>query len=148
MMPMKPCTGTMDNVTDVLVRIIDYTERRRDVLTRNIFDYCQDGFCPQDLPEAEFAERMTEAISEHMRSERLLFCDSEHIEFRDGGSFVIHPVVDHAAGELLRSSVSDYLRSQIQKLSENLMNNRIAAELLRHQQQRDSLYPCAKAEKN
>ncbi len=148
MMPMKPCTDTIDNVTDVLSRIIDYTERRRDVLTRNIFDYSQEGFYPQDLPEAEFAERMTEAITEHLRSERLMFCDSEHIQFGDGSGFVIHPVTDHAAKQLLGSSVSDYLRSQIQKLSENLMNNRIAAELLRHQQQRDVLEPCGQAEKN
>lgn len=148
MMLTRTCTDTIDNVTDVLVRIINYTERRRDVLTRNIFDYSQEGFCPQDLPEAEFAERMTEAITEHLRSERLMFCDSEHIQFSDGSDFVIHPVTDHAAQKLLGASVSDYLRSQIQKLSENLMNNRIAAELLRHQQSRDVLQTCSKAEKN
>jgi hypothetical protein len=145
---MKPGTATMDNITEVLHRIIDYTERRRDVLTRNIFDFRQDNYCPHDLPESEFALRMTEAISEHVRSERLLFCDSDHVRFHGGGDFEIEPVPDSAARDLMHNSISDYLKLQIQKLSENLMNNRIAAELLRHQQQRLSVYPCGNAEKN
>lgn len=145
---MKPDTETLDNISEVLLRIIEYTERRRDVLTRNIFDYRRDNYCPQDLPESEFALRMTEAVSEHVRSERLLFCDSDHIRFQSGGVFDIDPVPDDAAKDLLNSSVRDYLKLQIQKLSENLMNNRIAAELLRHQQRRYSVYPCSNAEKN
>ena len=145
---MKIETETIDNITEVLLRIIDYTERRRDVLTRNIFDYRRDNYSPQDLPESEFALRMTEAISEHICSERLLFCDSEHIQFYGNGVFEIQPVPDPAAKDLLHRNVRDYLKLQIQKLSENLMNNRIAAELLRHQQQRHSVYPCSNAEKN
>jgi hypothetical protein len=145
---MKPGTQRIDNITEVLLRIIDYTERRRDVLTRNIFDYRRANYCPQDLPESEFALRMTEAVSEHIRSERLLFCDSDHIRFHGGGVFEIQPVLDTAAKDLLHSNIRDYLKLQIQKLSENLMNNRIAAELLRHQQQRHSVYPCSNAEKN
>lgn len=145
---MKTETQTIDNITEVLLRIIDYTERRRDVLTRNIFDYRTDNFCPQDLPETEFAQRMTEAVSEHLRSARLLFCDSDHIRFGGGGVFEISPVADEKSQALLRTSVRDYLKHQIQKLSENLMNNRIAAELLRHQQQRRSVYSCGSAEKN
>ncbi len=145
---MKAETQTLDNITEVLVRIIDYTERRRDVLTRNIFDYRSDGFCPQDLPESEFAQRMTEAVGEHLRSSRLMFCDSDHIRFAGGGMFEISPVADEQSRTMLRTSVRDYLKHQIQKLSENLMNNRIAAELLRHQQQRHTVYPCGSAEKN
>lgn len=145
---MKTETQIIDNVTEVLVRIIDYTERRRDVLTRNIFDYREENFNPQDLPETEFAHRMTEAVSEHMRSERLLFCDSENVQFYSSGEFDIQPVSDVKAKDILHSNVHDYLKLQIQKLSENLMNNRIAAELLRHQQQRHSVYPRSNAEKN
>jgi len=58
-------------------------------------------------------------------------------------------VMDTQAKELLRDNVREYLKLQIDKLSENLMNNRIAADLLRHQQQQcHSAYLCAKAEKN
>ncbi len=145
---MKTEPEIMDNITELLLRIIDYTERRRDILTRNIFDYRQENYCPRDLPEAEFALRMTEAVSEHVRSDRLLFCDSEHIQFHHGGGFDIQPIADSQAKNLLNNNVHDYLKLQIQKLSENLMNNRIAAELLRHQQSRHSEYPCAKLEKN
>lgn len=146
---MKPHGQTTDNITEVLVRIIEYTEQRRDVLTRNIFDYHRENFYPQDMPEAEFAQRMTEAVSEHLRSERLMFRDSNHVQFQAGGAFNIQPVKDVQAQELLHGNVRDYLKFQVHKLSENLMNNRIAAELLRHQQQRHcSVHPCIKAEKN
>ena len=146
---MKPHLQATDNITEVLRRIVDYTEQRRDVLTRNIFDYHQDNFCPKDMPEAEFAQRMTEAVSEHLCSQRLMFCDSDHIQFQSGGVFEIQPVMDTQAKELLRDNVREYLKLQVDKLSENLMNNRIAADLLRHQQQQcHSAYLCAKAEKN
>lgn len=133
---MKPENLWKDNITEVLIRIIDFTEKRRDILTRNIFDCHQQGFLPQDLPEAEFAHQMTQAISEHMRSNRLIFCDSDHIHFGAGRSFEITPVLDADSQKLLQRNLKDYLKHQIQKLSENLLNNRIATELLRHQQQR------------
>lgn len=133
---MKAENPWKDNVTEVLMRIIDYTEKRRDILTRNIFDFHNDGFLPQDLPESEFACQMTQAISEHLRTARLVFCDSAHIRFGNGRAFDILPVPDAQSQKLLKTNVKDYLKLQIQKLSENLMNNRIATELLRHQQQR------------
>jgi hypothetical protein len=36
------------------------------------------------------------------------------------------------AHHLLRNNPTQYLKVQIQKLSENLLNNRLAAELLAH----------------
>ena len=78
---MKLSTTTIDNISEILTRIIEFTDRRRDILTRNLFDYNTEGFEPKDLPVCEFAECMTQAVSEHVHSKRLLFCDKKHVSF-------------------------------------------------------------------
>ena len=135
---MKLSTTTIDNITEVLTRIVEFTDRRRDVLTRNLFDYQTADFLPKDLPVCQFAECMTEAVSEHIRSKRLLLCDRKNVSFGEAGSFDVDPIVDSKAKDLLKSNTKDYLQMQIRKLSENLMNNRIAVELLKQKQQRSS----------
>ena len=135
---MKLTTTTIDNITEVLTRIVEFTDRRRDVLTRNLFDYQTAEFQPKDLPVCEFAECMTEALSEHIRSKRLLLCDRENVSFGEAGSFDVDPIIDPKAKKLLKTNTKDYLQMQIRKLSENLMNNRIAVELLKQKQQRSS----------
>jgi len=134
---MKVSTTTIDNITEVLARIIEFTERRREILTRNIFDYKTSDFQPKDLPVCEFAECMTEAVTEHLRSQRLLWCDRDNVIFGEKGSFDALPVVDAEAAHLLNTDTKQYLQMQIHKLSENLMNNRIAVELLKQKRQRD-----------
>ena len=135
---MKLSTTTIDNITEVLTRIVEFTDRRRDVLTRNLFDYQTAGFQPKDLPVCEFAECMTEAVSEHIRSKRLLLCDRENVSFGEEGSFDVDPIIDSKANNLLKTNTKDYLQMQIHKLSENLMNNRIAVELLKQKRQKSS----------
>ena len=136
---MKVTSTTIDNITEILTRIIEFTDRRRDVLTRNLFDYKTTNFVPKDLPVCEFAECMTEAVSEHLRSQRLLMCDRDNVRFEAEGAFVTQPVVDHHAENLLQTDTKQYLQMQINKLSENLMNNRIAVELLKQKQANGAL---------
>ena len=133
---MKLSTTTIDNISEILTRIIEFTDRRRDILTRNLFDYNTEGFEPKDLPVCEFAECMTQAVSEHVHSKRLLFCDNKHVSFGESGMFDVAPVTDEEAVKLLKINTKGYLQMQIDKLSENLMNNRIAVELLKQKQQR------------
>jgi hypothetical protein len=135
---MKLTSTTIDNITEVLTRIVEFTDRRRDILTRNLFDYQAAEFQPKDLPVCQFAECMTEAVSEHIRSKRLLLCDRENVSFGEAGSFDVDPIIDSKAKKLLKTNTKDYLQMQIRKLSENLMNNRIAVELLKQKQQRSS----------
>ena len=132
---MKVTSTTIDNITEVLTRIVEFTERRRQVLTRNLFDYKNDGFRPHDMPVTEFSSCMTQAVTEYVRSDRLLLCDREHIRFGEGGCFDADPVIDSQAEKLLTSDLKQYLQMQIHKLSENLMNNRVAVELLKQKQQ-------------
>ena len=134
---MKVTSKTsIDNITEVLTRIIEFTDRRRDLLTRNLFDYKNSDFRPKDLPVLEFADCMTEAVTEHLRSNRLLMCDRPNVRFGADGIFDALPVVDDKAEKLLNTNTKEYLQLQIHKLSENLMNNRIAVELLKQKQRR------------
>lgn len=128
---MDVASTTRENITEVLTQILAFTERRKEILTRNIVDFRTDDFVPQDLPAGEFARCMTRALAEHLCRNRLLFCDSSHVRFESNGAFSIDPVPDPKALDLLQTDPRQYVQIQIQKLSENMMNNRIAAQLLR-----------------
>ena len=123
-----------DNVTELLAKVIDFTECRHQFLIQNIIDVNAAGFVPKDLDVEEFADLMLLAISEHLRSERLLLCDSENIKFGPDGAFASSPIVDQEAKLLFEKDIRSYLELQIEKLSENLLNNRVATELLRQKQ--------------
>lgn len=129
---MNTTTEKTENITDLLLQILAFTEQRKEILTRNIFDRCQPGFIPQDLPTAEFAQCLTDALREHLCRNRLLFCDSSHVRFEANGLLATAPLPDSESHRLLHSNPPQYLTLQIQKLSENLLNNRITAELLAH----------------
>ena len=119
-----------DNIAELLAKIIEFTERRHRILTHNIEAVETPGFVPGDLDVAEFADLITEAVSEHVRSKRLLLRDSENVKFGPGGSFETIPIVDDYAKWLFENDTEKYLKLQIDKLSENLINKRTAAELL------------------
>ncbi|UCE99836.1 MAG: hypothetical protein JSV82_01870 [Planctomycetota bacterium] len=125
---------TTDNISELLLKILEFTQSRQKVLIENIKKiYCFD-FVPKDLAVDEFCCQMSGAIVEHLRSQRLLFSDTENIKFGSGGSFEAIPSVDTYAEELLEEDKDEYLRLQIDKLLENSLNQRIAAELLRQRQ--------------
>lgn len=128
---MDVAATTTENINEVLNCILEFTERRKEVLSRNIFDFRVIGFVPMDLPSAEFAQCMTRALTEYFCRNRLLFCDTSHVQFGPNGKFRTDPVPDEQAMDLLNKNQSQYIQNQIRKLSENLLNNRIAAELIR-----------------
>jgi flagellar basal body rod protein FlgB len=130
---------TTDNITEVLTKIVDFTERRSQVLTANILNVETRGFVAKDLDVDGFAELMAQAVSEHMHSRRLLLCDSETIKFGEGGSFEAVPVVDEQGQLLFERDKETFLQLQIDKLSENLVNNRIATEFLIQQQNKKQI---------
>ena len=129
---------TTDNITEVLDKILEFTKRRDRVLIQNIKEVHTKGFVPKDLDVMEFAELMSFAITEYIRSERLLLRDTENLKFGAEGSFETLPIVDEYAKEILERDTKKYLEIQIKKLSENLINNKVAIELLEHKQCRSS----------
>ena len=123
---------TTDNITEVLEKIIKFTERRNHLLMCNIEDVDDEDFVPMDLDVEDFAELMTTAVGEHIQSQRLLLCDSKTIRFGRGGSFECAPIVDEEALVLLERDPNEYICHQIRKLSENFINHKTATELLEH----------------
>jgi flagellar basal body rod protein FlgB len=124
----------IDNITELLVKIIEFTQTRQKVLTQNINNIYNPRFVPKDLLVDEFSDLMNDAIDEHIRSYRLVLRDTENIKFGVSGSFDAKPVEDKYAKELLEEDRDEYIELQINKLVENSLNQRIAAELLRQRQ--------------
>ncbi|MHC4489257.1 MAG: hypothetical protein ACYS9C_07625 [Planctomycetota bacterium] len=120
-----------DNIAEILVKIIEFTETRQKILTRNITNIHDPGFVPKDLAVDEFSNSLNNAIDEHIRNQRLVLRDTENVKFGVSGSFIVKPLVDECGKELLEESRDEYLELQINKLSENSLNQRVAAELLR-----------------
>ena len=120
-----------DNITEILVKIIEFTETRQKILTRNITNIHDPGFVPKDLAVDEFSNSLNNAIDEHIRNQRLVLRDTENVKFGVSGSFEVKTLVDECGKELLEESRDEYLELQINKLSENSLNQRVAAELLR-----------------
>ncbi len=129
-----------DNITDVLVKIIRFTRIRQKVLTRNINCATRRDYIPYDLPVKEFCTALDRAVAEHVRRGRLLLRDSGNVAFEPGGDFRVEPVVDRFAAELLKRDVDRYLELQLNKLMENALNQRIAAELLRYKRGLASIF--------
>lgn len=125
---------TTDNISELLVKIIEFTQGRQEILTENINNIHSSDFVPRDLAVDEFCRQLIGAIGEHVRSRRLLLCDTENIKFGAAGSFEAIPTVDKYAKELLEENKDEYFRLQMNRLLENSLNQRIAAELLRQRQ--------------
>jgi flagellar basal body rod protein FlgB len=123
-----------DNVSELLVKILEFTRARHEVLVENIDDMYNPDFLPKDLDVEQFAELMDEAIDEHQLCGRLRLRDTRYIKFGENGRFEVHVVVDEDAKELLEQNVKDYVKLQKNKLKENLVNYRLAREILKQKQ--------------
>ncbi len=124
-----------DNITEILVKIIEFTHNRQKILTQNITNVNNPGFVPKELAVEEFSNLLNNALEEHIRNQRLILRDTENIKFGVSGSFEVKPMADKHSKELLEKNRDKYLELQINKLLENSLNQRVAAELLRQKQQ-------------
>jgi hypothetical protein len=131
---MNLSTIATDNITEVLLKIIEFTQTRQKILIQNINAMHTAGFVPKDLPADEFAKLMCFAVNEHLHSQRLVLRDGPNVKFGAGGSFEANALIDEEAKRLFEQDRDEYLRCQISKLLENSLNQRIATELLRQKQ--------------
>jgi len=129
-----------DNITELLVKVIEFTQTRQEILTQNINNAHSPWFVPKDLEADKFSELLNNAIDEHTRSQRLLLIDTESIKFGTNGSLKVKPVADKYAKELLEENRDEYLRLQTDRLLENSLNQRVAAELLKQKQGMISIF--------
>jgi len=124
-----------DNITELLIKVIEFTQTRQKILARNINNIDCPGFVPKDLAVKEFCDLLHNAINEHITNRRPVLSDSENIKFGISGNFDTKPLIDKYAKELLEENQDEYLALQINKLLENSLNQRVAAELLRQKQE-------------
>jgi flagellar basal body rod protein FlgB len=137
---MKIASLITDNITELLVKIIEFTRTRHKILARNISEISSLGFVPQDLVADEFSDLLNSAIDEHIASRRLVLRDTENVKFGIGGSFEVKPTVDKYAKDLLDENRDEYIELQKNKLLENTINQRVAAELLKQKQGLTSVF--------
>ena len=123
-----------DNITEILVKIIEFTHIRQKILTKNIINVNNPKYEPKELAVNEFSDLLNNAIDEHVQNQRLILCDTENIKFGISGSFEIKPVVDEYSKKLRVKKRNEYLKLQINRLLENSLNQRVATELLRLKQ--------------
>jgi flagellar basal body rod protein FlgB len=129
-----------DNITELLVKIIEFTHTRQKILTKNINNIHSSGFVPKDLAVGEFSDLMNRAVDEHILNQRLVLLDTENIKFGNAGTFYTKPIADKCAKKLLEENPDEYLELQTDKLLENSLNQRVAAELLRQKQGMVSIF--------
>ena len=134
-----PSTIT-DNITEVLVKIIEFTQTRQKILIQNINNiHCCD-FVPQDMAVDEFSTLLNRAVDEHIQNHRLLLCDTENVKFGEAGNFEVKTLTDEHAKELLEENHDRYIELQVDKLLENSFNQRVAAELLKKKEGMISIF--------
>jgi len=132
---MKTSTITNDNVTEILNKIVDFTDRRNTVITDNILNVNSDNYTPRDLDAKGFAELMASALSEHLINDRIVLVDNENFKFGNDGFFQAEPVTDQQALELKQADSREYLNYQLKKLAENRLNKKVACQLIKQKQQ-------------
>ncbi|MFC1635305.1 hypothetical protein ACFL5Z_10730 [Planctomycetota bacterium] len=123
-----------DNITEILIRIVKFTQTRHKILIQNIINVRDPEFVPRELEVNEFSSLMSCAIDEHVQNQRLVLCDTENIKFDLGGRLEVRPVIDELSKKLFEENREEYLERQMNKLWENSLNQKLAAELLRKKQ--------------
>jgi flagellar basal body rod protein FlgB len=136
---MNLSTITTDNITEVLLKILEFTQSRQKILIQNINTIQSEGFAPRDLPVDEFSRLMAQAIAEYARSGRLILRDGENVKFGANGSFEVIAVIDEDAKSLFEQNRDEYIHRQIDKMLENSLNQRIAVDLLRQKQANENV---------
>jgi len=129
-----------DNITELLTKIIEFTQTRQKILTQNMNNIQSQGFIPKDLNVDEFSDLLNDAVNEHIHNQRLLLRDTENIKFGEEGRVEIRAIPDKYAKEMLENNPDEYIELQINKLLENSLNQRVAAELLRQKQGTASVF--------
>ncbi len=123
-----------DNITEILIKIVKFTQTRQKILIQNIINVQNPGFVPKELEVNEFSVVLNNAIDEHVLNRRLVLQDTENIKFGARGSIELKSIVDEHGIKLLEENQDEYIVRQIHKLWENSLNQKLAAELLRQKQ--------------
>ena len=123
-----------DNITEILTLLIEFTQARQKILIQNITNSHIQGYIPKELDVNGFSSLLNFAIDEHIRTNRLVLCDTENIKFGSDGDFCFTSIEDESGKVLIENNMDEYFELQIKKLWENSLNQKVAAELLKQKQ--------------
>ena len=123
-----------DNITEILIKIVKFTQTRQKILIQNLINVQNPEYIPRELEVNEFSEVLNNAIDEHIQNQRLVLHDTENIKFGPSGSINLTPIVDEHSVKLLEGNRQEYIDRQINKLWENSLNQKFAAQLLKQKQ--------------
>ena len=98
---MNLVSFAIDNISELLVKIIEFTYTRQKTLIQNINNIHITGFVPKDMAVEEFSSLLHEAIDEHTQNHRILLRDTENFKFGANGGFRAEVVLDEYARGLL-----------------------------------------------
>ena len=101
---MKQQTVAPDNITEILVKIIEFTKKRQKILIRNINNIQNKTFIPKDLDADEFSDILSAALYDHQRTGWLILRDGRYTKFGANGTFQTNPLTDTNAKLLLKES--------------------------------------------
>jgi len=124
-----------DNIDEILVRIIQFTNIHHTILTENIRNCRKADFVPRYVDVEDFAKVISVALNEHQRNQRLALCDSRTISFTVGGEFTLKSQVDIEAAGLVENDFEAFIELQKDRLRENILNNKAACALFSHKLQ-------------
>ena len=120
-----------DNITELIVLIVEFTKIRQNVLLKNIAHRENPDYTPIDLPVEEFCDILNHAIAAHIQYKKLVFRDSDNVKFGPNGKLNVKAVDDKHARTTLQQSYNQYLELLNSKLLENSLNHKLASELLK-----------------
>ncbi|MBL7189207.1 MAG: hypothetical protein ISS70_23005 [Phycisphaerae bacterium] len=129
-----------DNITEILIKIVKFTQSRQKILIQNIINIHNPGFVPKELEVDEFSNVLNNAIDEHVQNQRLVLCDTENIKFHATGDLELKTIIDERGERLLEENRDEYIEWQIDKLWENSLSQKVAAELLRQKEGTVEIY--------
>ncbi len=129
-----------DNITEILIKIVKFTQSRQKILIQNIINIHNPGFVPKELEVDEFSNVLNNAIDEHVQNQRLVLCDTENIKFHATGDLELKTIIDEHGERLLEEDQDEYIEWQIDKLWENSLSQKVAAELLRQKEGTVEIY--------
>ena len=129
-----------DNITEILIKILKFTQSRQKILIQNIININNPGFVPKELEVDEFSNVLNNAIDEHVQNQRLVLCDTENIKFHATGDLELKTIIDERGERLLEEDRDEYIEWQIDKLWENSLSQKVAAELLRQKEGAVEIY--------
>jgi len=83
---------------------------------------------------------LNNAIDEHVQNQRLVLCDTENIKFHATGDLELKTIIDERGERLLEENRDEYIEWQIDKLWENSLSQKVAAELLKQKEGTVEIY--------